>query len=124
MDFGKKGVYSSYTSSIIANDPTITKVAYGIRTSYFGEALKSKRYITIGKEILNSGLPDHQRFSIGYEFPLKGSNKILTFEGLPDYLKDKFWSCRRPQGNEPCGTCGTCQEFKKYNVKHPVFNNE
>lgn len=53
-------------------------------------------------------------------FPMMNMDKGQVYATLPDWLQDKFWSCRTPvyQDNKitRCHKCKTCQELDKFDI--------
>ena len=54
-------------------------------------------------------------------FPVVDMTKREIYDMLPESLRDKFWSCRRPQYSEkniaPCGKCDTCIKLKEQGIR-------
>jgi 7-cyano-7-deazaguanine synthase in queuosine biosynthesis len=57
---------------------------------------------------------------VGKIYPVMNMSKREIYDSLPDTLKDKFWSCRRPVYNKDeitaCGTCDTCVKLKEQGI--------
>lgn len=60
---------------------------------------------------------------IGY-FPVTSLTKREVYEKLPDTLRDKYWSCRKPNRVNiewrPCGKCNSCMELRDIRIQHPI----
>lgn len=53
-------------------------------------------------------------------YPVMSMTKRELFDSLPVSLRNKYWSCRRPQRSQNtitfCGTCKTCLELKRQGI--------
>lgn len=53
-------------------------------------------------------------------YPLSNMTKEEEYKGLPETLRDKFWSCRRPVYVENnvhlCGKCKACKQLMKLGI--------
>jgi 7-cyano-7-deazaguanine synthase in queuosine biosynthesis len=57
-------------------------------------------------------------------YPMAHMDKREIYASLPDWLTDKFWSCRHPVYHagvtKPCGVCATCQTLARNGLVQPV----
>ena len=117
-------VYAFLAGMICNNDPSIAHVAVGRTKTDIDDGIEHARHIIRSQEIFNTSLEDLKRFRVSYIFPAKGLTKTSIYNNLPQYLKESFWSCRKPNNGEPCGVCKTCEKLKELNIPHPILKEE
>lgn len=66
------------------------------------------KYWTVLTEYVS---PTHPYVNKKVLCPLKDLTKKEIINGLPKNLLNLCWSCRTPNGNNPCGSCKTCKEI-------------
>jgi 7-cyano-7-deazaguanine synthase in queuosine biosynthesis len=99
-----------YAGWIASANPDISAIAIGREQSDAGEFNQYDSAAALVKYFTD----------IPLIYPVMDMHKSEMYGKLPDWLKDKFWSCRTPiyQNNIPtkCGFCGTCKKLLKYNI--------
>ena len=97
---------------IASVNPEICKIAIGRVQEDMSEDMQAK--VEIGAQItkLYTNVP--------VIFPMMNMNKGQVYSQLPQWLQDKFWSCRMPVYKDKqiirCGRCATCQQLDEFNI--------
>ena len=116
--FGRSFMYDTDSMNFFAGyvaslNPSITKVAMGMQANDVNETLEERRIR--GNNILKAFT------SAEKIYPVMNITKREIYDMLPETLRDKFWSCRRPQYSEkniaPCGRCDTCIKLKQQGIR-------
>ena len=94
-------------------NPTIVKVAMGMQANDHNQALEERR-IRAGKIL--SAFTTAEKI-----YPVLDMSKREIYDSLPETLRDKFWSCRRPVYSEknitPCKKCDTCVKLREQGIR-------
>ena len=117
-------IYAFLAGMMCNNDQSIAHVAVGRTKTDVKDGIEQARHIVRSQEIFNTSLEDLRRFKVNYIFPARELSKNEIYDKLPQYLKESFWSCRRPNGSEACGDCYTCKKLKELKIPHPVLEEE
>ena len=101
--------FAGWISSV---NPEICKIAIGRVQEDLGADMQAK--VNVGAQII----PLYTDAEV--IFPMTSMDKGQVYATLPDWLQDKFWSCRTPvyQDNKitRCHKCKTCQELDKFDI--------
>jgi 7-cyano-7-deazaguanine synthase in queuosine biosynthesis len=102
--------FAGYICSV---NPDIEYVALGMQANDNNHSLEERR-IRANKIL--------EAFTSAKKiYPVFDMTKREIYDSLPDSLKDKFWSCRRPVYTEktisPCGKCDTCLKLKEQGIR-------
>jgi len=118
LPFGDKFMFDTDSMNFFAGyvcsvNPNIVKVAMGMQANDANQRLEERRIR--GNKIL-------QAFTTAEKiYPVMNMTKREIYDMLPKSLRDKFWSCRRPQYSEkniaPCGRCDTCLTLKEQAIR-------
>ena len=104
-----------FAGYIASCDKSITKIAYGATATDFEEAGLNDR-VQRSRNIFKAFV-DIERI-----LPLLELTKTEIYQLLPEGLRDKFWSCRKPvYANRiatPCGQCKTCKQLEEFGIKN------
>ena len=102
--------FAGYICSV---NPDIVKVAMGMNATDSNHALEARR--KRANAILAAFTP------VEKIYPVLHMTKREIYDSLPDWLRDKFWSCRRPvytdSGVESCGECKACKQLAEAGIK-------
>jgi 7-cyano-7-deazaguanine synthase in queuosine biosynthesis len=102
--------FAGYICSV---NPDIVKVAMGMNATDSNHALEARR------KRANAILAAFT--SVEKIYPVLHMTKREIYDSLPDWLRDKFWSCRRPvytdSGVESCGECKACKQLAEAGIK-------
>jgi 7-cyano-7-deazaguanine synthase in queuosine biosynthesis len=116
--YGLNFLYDSDTMNFFAGyicsaNLNIVKVAMGMQANDGNHSLEERR--KRADKILAAFTP------VGKIYPVLDMTKREIYDGLPDTLKNMFWSCRRPVYTEkniaPCGKCDTCVKLKEQGIR-------
>ena len=96
-----------FAGYICSANPDIVKVAMGMNATDSNHALEERR--KRANAILSAFTP------VEKIYPVLNMTKREIYDSLPEFLKDKFWSCRMPvytdSGVESCGECKACKQL-------------
>jgi len=118
LPFGDKFMFDTDSMNFFAGyvcsvNPNIVKVAMGMQANDANQRLEERRIR--GNKILQAFTPAEKIY------PVMNMTKREIYDMLPESLRDKFWSCRRPQYSEkniaPCGRCDTCLTLKEQGIR-------
>ena len=118
VPFGKSFMYDTDSMNFFAGyvcsvNPDIKKVAMGMQSNDANQRLEERR---IRANKILQAFTDAEKI-----FPVVDMTKRGIYDMLPETLRDKFWSCRRPQYSEkniaPCGRCDTCIKLKQQGIR-------
>lgn len=102
-----------FAGYICSANPDIEYVAMGMNAGDANHSLEERR--VRANAILAAFTP------VKKIYPVLNMSKREIYDMLPEPLKNKFWSCRRPIYTEteikPCGVCHTCQELKRQGIR-------
>lgn len=103
--------FAGYVASV---NPDVVKIAVGMQANDFDGTNLDERRIRANKIL--SAFTDAEKI-----YPVMNLSKKEIYDMLPETVKNKFWSCRRPIYTEtrimPCGTCGTCLKLKDQGIR-------
>jgi 7-cyano-7-deazaguanine synthase in queuosine biosynthesis len=101
--------FAGYICSLNSN---IESVAMGMNAGDANQSLENRR--KRADAILAAFTP------VGKIYPVLDMSKREIYDSLPDQLKNKFWSCRRPvhaeNKFETCGKCNTCIKLSEQSI--------
>jgi 7-cyano-7-deazaguanine synthase in queuosine biosynthesis len=101
--------FAGYLCSL---NPHIESVAMGMNAGDANQSLENRR------KRANAILAAFT--SVGKIYPVLNMSKREIYDSLPNQLKDKFWSCRRPVYTEnkitPCEKCDTCVKLREQSI--------
>lgn len=110
FDTDSMNFFAGYVCSV---NPDIKKVAMGMQANDVNQRLDERR--VRANKILQA-FTDAEKI-----FPVINMTKREIYDMLPESLRDKFWSCRRPQYSEkniaPCGRCDTCVKLQEQGIR-------
>ena len=118
VPFGRSFMYDTDSMNFFAGyvcsvNPDIKKVAMGMQSNDANQRLEERR---IRANKILQAFTDAEKI-----FPVVDMTKREIYDMLPETLRDKFWSCRRPQYSEkniaPCGKCDTCLKLKEQGIR-------
>ena len=102
--------FAGYICSV---NPDIVKVAMGMQANDHNMALEDRR--KRADKILSAFT------SVGKIYPVLEMTKREIYDGLPEGLRNIFWSCRRPVYTEkniaPCKKCDTCVKLQEQGIR-------
>ena len=102
--------FAGYICSV---NPNIELVAMGMQANDYNHNLEERR---IRANKILEAFTDAKKI-----YPVFDMTKRQIYDSLPDSLKNKFWSCRRPIYNEksitPCNQCDTCLKLKEQGIR-------
>ena len=102
--------FAGYICSV---NPRIKKVAMGMQANDHNQRLEERRIRA--NAILAAFTP------VEKIYPVLEMTKREIYDGLPNSLRDMFWSCRRPVYSEkniaPCGKCDTCVKLREQGIR-------
>ena len=102
--------FAGYICSV---NPRIKKVAMGMQANDHNHSLEERRIRA--NAILAAFTP------VEKIYPVLDMTKREIYDGLPESLRDMFWSCRCPQYSEkniaPCGRCDTCAKLREQGIR-------
>ena len=102
--------FAGYICSV---NPRIKKVALGMQANDHNHTLEDRR--KRADAILAAFTP------VKKIYPVLEMSKREIYDGLPESLRDMFWSCRRPVYSEkniaPCGRCDTCVKLREQGIR-------
>jgi 7-cyano-7-deazaguanine synthase in queuosine biosynthesis len=102
--------FAGYICSV---NPDIVKVAMGMQANDHNMALEDRR--KRADKILSAFT------SVGKIYPVLEMTKREIYDGLPEGLRNMFWSCRRPVYTEkniaPCKKCDTCVKLQEQGIR-------
>ena len=101
--------FAGYLCSL---NPHIELVALGMNAGDANQSLENRR--KRANAILAAFTP------VEKTYPVLNMTKREIYDSLPDQLKNKFWSCRRPVYTEnkiaPCEKCDTCVKLREQSI--------
>ena len=110
FDTDSMNFFAGYVCSV---NPNIVKVAMGMQANDANQRLEERRIRA--NKILQAFTPAEKIY------PVMNMTKREIYDMLPESLRDKFWSCRRPVYSEkniaPCGRCDTCLTLKEQGIR-------
>lgn len=110
FDTDSMNFFAGYVCSV---NPDIKKVAMGMQSNDANQRLEERR---IRANKILQAFTDAEKI-----FPVVDMTKREIYDMLPESLRDKFWSCRRPVYSEkniaPCGRCDTCVKLKEQGIR-------
>lgn len=103
-------------ANIAAADASIVHVAMGrTQTDVEGGGESFQRRMERAQKVFRALWDLEQREIPSYIFPVVELSKLQVWEMLPEKLRQRAWSCRRPSYKDnrviACGTCITCKEL-------------
>ena len=102
--------FAGYICSV---NPDIEYVAMGMQANDNNHSLEERR---IRANKILAAFTDVKKI-----YPVFDMTKREIYDSLPDSVKNKFWSCRRPVYEErsinPCGECSTCITLKEQGIR-------
>ena len=102
--------FAGYICSV---NPRIKKVAMGMQANDHNHSLEERRIRA--NAILAAFTP------VEKIYPVLDMTKREIYDGLPESLRNMFWSCRRPVYSEkniaPCGRCDTCVKLREQGIR-------
>ena len=116
--YGVNFLYDSDTINFFAGyicsaNLDIVNVAMGMQANDGNHALEERR--KRADKIL-SAFTDVKKI-----YPVLVMTKREIYDGLPESLRNMFWSCRRPVYSEkniaPCGQCDTCVKLREQDIR-------
>ena len=109
-DTDSMNFFAGYICSV---NPQIKKVAMGMQANDFNQRLEERR---IRAQKIFEAFTGAEKI-----FPVLNLTKREIYDSLPESLRDKFWSCRRPVYSEksiaPCGRCDTCVKLHEQGIR-------
>jgi 7-cyano-7-deazaguanine synthase in queuosine biosynthesis len=118
MGYDGQFMFDSDTMNFFAGyvcfaNPNIVKVSMGMQANDHNQALEERR--VRANKILQAFTP------VEKIFPVLNLSKREIYDMLPETMRDKFWSCRRPVYTEknitPCQKCDTCVKLKEQGIR-------
>lgn len=110
FDTDSMNFFAGYICSV---NPDIELVAMGMQANDDSQSLSQRR--ERANAILAAFTP------VKKIYPVLNMTKREIYDGLPESLRDMFWSCRRPQYTEksiaPCGKCDTCVTLQEQAIR-------
>ena len=102
-----------FAGYICSANPDVVKVAMGMNATDSNHALEERR--KRANAILSAFTP------VEKIYPVLNMTKREIYASLPESLRNKFWSCRRPiytdSGVESCGECKACEQLAEAGIK-------
>ena len=102
--------FAGYICSVNSN---IKKVALGMQANDHNHSLEDRR--KRANAILAAFTP------VEKIYPVLEMSKREIYDGLPNSLRNMFWSCRQPVYNEksiaPCEKCDTCVKLREQGIR-------
>ena len=102
--------FAGYICSV---NPRIKKVAMGMQANDANQRLEERRIRA--NAILAAFTP------VEKIYPVLEMTKREIYDGLPESLRNMFWSCRRPVYSEkniaPCLKCDTCVKLREQGIR-------
>ena len=102
-----------FAGYICSANPDVVKVAMGMNATDSNHALEERR--KRANAILSAFTP------VEKIYPVLNMTKREIYTSLPESLRNKFWSCRRPiytdSGVESCGKCKACKQLVAAGIK-------
>lgn len=102
-----------FAGYICSANPDIVKVAMGMQANDANQRLEDRR---IRAQKIFEAFTGAEKI-----FPVLNLTKREIYDSLPESLRDKFWSCRRPVYSEksiaPCGRCDTCVKLRAQGIR-------
>ena len=102
--------FAGYICSV---NPNIEKVAMGMNANDNNHSLEHRRKRA---DAILAAFTDVKKI-----YPVLDMSKREIYDGLPDTLKNMFWSCRQPvytkQEINSCGRCKTCLQLKEAGIR-------
>ena len=118
VPFGRNFLYDTDSMNFFAGyvasvNPDIKKVAMGMQSNDANQRLEDRR---IRAQKIFEAFTSAEKI-----FPVLTMTKREVYDSLPESLRNKFWSCRRPIYTEksiaPCGKCDTCRKLKDQGIR-------
>jgi 7-cyano-7-deazaguanine synthase in queuosine biosynthesis len=116
--YGKRFMFDTdslnfFAGYICSVNPQIVKVAMGMNASDNNHSLEDRRKRA---DTILAAFTEVKKI-----YPVLNMSKREIYDSLPDNLKNKFWSCRRPVYTEkniaPCGKCDTCVKLREQDIR-------
>lgn len=102
--------FAGYITSV---NPDISHIAMGMNKNDSNHSLEERR--KRADKILEAFTP------VKKIYPVLEMSKREIYNSLPNSLRDKFWSCRRPIYKDkiilPCGKCKTCIQLRDEGIR-------
>ena len=109
-DTDSMNFFAGYVASA---NPDINKVAIGMQSNDANHSLEERR---IRANKILSAFTDAEKI-----YPVMNMSKREIYDMLPESIRNKFWSCRRPIYEEnkikACGVCGTCIKLREQGIR-------
>jgi 7-cyano-7-deazaguanine synthase in queuosine biosynthesis len=109
-DTDSMNFFAGYVASV---NPDIKKVAIGMQANDANHSLEERR---IRANKILSAFTDAEKI-----YPVMNMSKREIYDMLPESIRNKFWSCRRPIYEEnkikACGVCGTCIKLREQGIR-------
>ena len=103
-DTDSMNFFAGYICSV---NPNIKYVAMGMNANDSNHSLNERR---VRADAILAAFT-----SVTKIYPVLDMSKREIYDGLPESLRNMFWSCRTPVYNEtsiqPCGHCKTCKQL-------------
>ena len=110
FDTDSMNFFAGYICSV---NPDIKLVAMGMQSNDANQRLEERR---IRANKILSAFTEAEKI-----FPVIDMTKREIYDMLPESLRDKFWSCRKPVYAEkniaPCGRCDTCVKLREQGIR-------
>jgi 7-cyano-7-deazaguanine synthase in queuosine biosynthesis len=109
FDSDSMNFFAGYVCSV---NPDIVKVAMGMQANDGNHALEERR--KRANQILAAFT------AVDKIYPVLDMTKREIYDSLPESLRNKFWSCRKPVYTETsiarCKTCDTCVKLREQGI--------
>lgn len=116
--YGRNFLFDTDTMNFFAGyicnvNPQIKLVAMGMQANDGNHALTERR---VRANKILSAFTTAEKI-----YPVLNMTKREIYDMLPETLRNKFWSCRKPVYSEkniaPCGKCDTCVKLRKQGIR-------
>ena len=116
--YGMNFMYDTDTMNFFAGyicsvNPHIKKVAMGMQANDYNQSLENRR---VRAQKIFEAFTTAEKI-----FPVMNLTKREIYDSMPESLRDKFWSCRRPVYTEksiaPCKKCDTCIKLHDQGIR-------
>ena len=118
VPFGRNFLYDTdmlnfFAGYVASVNPDIEKIALGMQSNDANHSLEERR---VRANKILTAFTNAEKI-----FPVVDMTKREIYDSLPESLKNKFWSCRRPVYSEkniaPCGKCDTCYKLQEQGIR-------